>query len=621
MTSYQLMREQRLRNIACMLEHGTVHLSGSVHEKALQSLPAPMESDDVPAPPFRTYSHQVEDVVCMGAVETRGGLPSEEHTVLTNVGVLGEPAGFGKMVTMAIHLATAPMPTPESEFVQRFDAERSLPTRQTYIEGKHAMRVFAMDNLRTYVPPAFLPITVIVVSHTTAMEWGTICKRAGLRVQVVGTSASLGAAAVALDASPLAFDVLVVSKSFCVRLAPHLLVKRVGRLVLDDVRGLGGRVEVGACFVCFIDDSPTALLEDGSALPTLVRNAFDTGCIRGMVDPSPLFVFHSDSEVDASIGLEYPIHRVYHTGMGRVEDRPPLSSILSPDPASIPARMVVGHHVPVWAREHAAHLVEPARKDRLVQQLADDEGCLVCTELEGGSPCLLTCCTRLLCHTCLWKILHTTAICPLCRTTLTDKGGSVVLISNELESPVNVAHFYPADRDADKLDNLMGLLHRLKPGARVLLYVHCHETWIESAQHYLADLLTLHADFHMVDFMGNAVHVRQQVAMFQSLVSTGGPRVGSVITSHTNATGLNLDATTDIIFYSMPSFAQYDRVLSRALNARSPMIERNGERLKVHFVAEDLSRMPPIKLSHIGGSIGHGAGGVGYEAAVLGDSF
>jgi hypothetical protein len=559
MESFQDLRNRRAVNVASMLSLGTVRVHGSVHKSSLQE--DAMESDrDIP-PPYRLHVHQMEDVECMAAVEARESLPMRGGIILTHVGVLCEPPGSGKMVIMAAHIASAPMPDSDSAFVRGYDSVRGAPMERARICGGHAVQVVGHESVRTYVPPVYVPLTVVVTTHTSAVDWEECSQRMGSRVRLIASRAALRAFQKDFDSLPGSCDVVVVSRPFCKALAGHLAFKRVGRLVFDDAqRTCTSRVDISACFVWFITGSPSHLLENTRCLPFMLRDAFDSECIRWLDDPSPLFVFHSKDEVDASMGVEYPMNCVYHPGPLRLEDQPSLAATYCPSPPDIPAKLVVAHHVPVWSYADAPYLVQPTRKTRLLQELQGMEGCMVCTEPSEGSTCLLTCCTRLLCCNCLWKIVHTSATCPMCRTPLTKKGASIALISDSLKSPLNVAHFYSS---IGTLENLAFILGRMKAGTRLLLFAHCNELWIESMQLTLRQFICFQLRFRVVDFSGTAARVRSELAAFHS---EAGDKVATVVTNHTNLEGMDLSSATDIVFYSVPSQDSYESILSRCIN-------------------------------------------------------
>ena len=249
---------------------------------------------------------------------------------------------------------------------------------------------------------------------------------------------------------------------------------------------------------------------------------------------------------------------------------------------------------------------------------------MVCLEgFTAEGTCLLTCCTRLLCCTCMWKIMHTTGTCPTCRKQMSDRGAAVVMISDRLDVPLNVSHYFCPHFES-KSDALSFLLSRVGLGGRVLLWTGCEDHWDERTGWEIEQLVRLVMQLRVVSFTGSGVQQRSRLFEYQGVGDTAIPdqliRLSTVLNPHQTARGLNLDATTDLIFYSTPTQEEYEHCLSRVLNARTPALRRrNGQRLSVHMLTSNGALLPEIRTSQEGIGSGRGLDTEAYETSIVHD--
>jgi hypothetical protein len=216
---------------------------------------------------------------------------------------------------------------------------------------------------------------------------------------------------------PETCNVIVVSKSFVQGLANRLSFMRVFRLILDNAMDLRGTsFDIKSCFLWLIERAITSMISWGHLVPFCVRKALATLCLPSVKDPTPLFVMHSREEVDHSLGLEYPVHHVYHSSVPYFWD---VTAIPTRKPKDLAKQLVARHSMPVLGHEAVASMVNPAVRNRVEADLGSKEGCMIYLEAFGDhGQCLLTCWTRMLCCSCLWTILHTTRVCPTCRSSV-----------------------------------------------------------------------------------------------------------------------------------------------------------------------------------------------------------
>lgn len=582
-------------------------MAGSVHEKALCNAAVVSSVGNL-----RLFPHQAEDVVCMAAVEKMG----RWGDMLTSVGILGEPAGSGKTITMVAHLATAPLPNPSDPFVAAYDEIKvGNSGRRKRINCDHGIWVGGTDE--QYVPPMYFPLSVVVSSPAALFAWAEALELGGQRVFKISSSAELREFDRQRDSLFGACDVIIVSKSFVQGLAYRLRFMRVSRLILDDALELRRpNFDIKSCFLWLIEHDITPMVTWGQSVPSCVRSVLGPLCLPGVEDPTPIFVMHSKEEVDVSLGLEYPMHHLYHLPIPQGWD---VCCIPKPKPAQIATQLVVRHQMPVWERGSVAELVDTGVRDRVEADMASEE-CMVCLDEFGEhGVCLLTCCTRLLCYTCVWKIIHTTGVCPTCRSSIGDRGGAVVMISDRLDAPpLNVSHYFCQQLHRREL--LLFVLARIGVGGRVLIYADCMDFYEDD----LEDLVQMHTDVRVVQFSGSGAQQRLRLGEYQGIGATAIPnqlsRIAMVLSPHQMARGLNLDATTDVIFYSTPSQKQYEHVLSRALNARTSTVSRRGgRRLAIHMLAENEALFPEIKTAYEGIGAGRGSETKIYESGIAQD--
>ncbi|GAQ90400.1 hypothetical protein KFL_006340180 [Klebsormidium nitens] len=559
------------RKAQAIIRLGSVHTPGSAHEKALSEAARP-EGAATRLGGLQLYPHQAEDVICMAAVERMGPWRPFTAEMLTN------------------------------------------------ICGSNTVR---LEEPEEYVPPVFFPLTVVVASAANVYSWTeALVTHGGQRVIKVASRAELNSFDVKRDNLPGSCDVVVISRTFVRQLATRLRFMRVSRLILDDALDMGGgRFDIRCCFLWLIDHRVSDFLSHFSSLPSCVRSALAGLSLPSIEDPSPIIISHSQQEVDVSLGLEHPLHSFYHISRAyscEVAHLPPLSA------ADCAEQLVVRHHIPIWKKEVAADMVEPGVRERLEAQLESDEGCMVCLEAyTGGGTCLLTCCTRLLCCTCVWKIVHTSGTCPNCRGAMEHKGAAVVMISDCLDNPLNVTHYFCSQMER-KFEALSFLLSRIGLGGRVLIWTGCADHWDELTGMDFQDLFEYELNMQLVTFSGSGVQQRSRLIEYQGIGDTAIPdqliRLSTVLDPHQTARGLNLDATTDLIFYSSPTQEQYDYVMSRVVNARTPGIRRrSGRRLKVHMMAENKAYLPAIRTSQEGIGSGRGVDPGAYELAIAQD--
>jgi hypothetical protein len=617
MASASSLTCQRDRSATVMQSLGSVHIPGSVHEKALNEV-AVAKDVVLNIGNLRLFPHQAEDVVCMAALEKM----ERWGDLMTNVGILAEPPGSGKMITMVAHVARAPLPDPTNPFVSTYDeikmANSGFGKR---IDGQHSIWVGGVEE--QYVPAAYFPLSVVVATPATSHAWAEAMEvHGGLRVFRISTHAELREFDQQRDSLPGTCDVIVVSKSFVQGLANRLSFMRVSRLILDDAMDLRGTsFDIKSCFLWLIEPDITPMISWGHSVPSCVRKALANLCLPSAKDPTPLFVMHSREEVDHSLGLEYPVHHVYHLSVPFFWD---VTTIPTPKPEDLAKQLVARHSMPVWGREAAASMVNPAVRDRVEADLRSEEGCMICLEAFGDhGQCLLTCCTRMLCCSCVWKILHTTRVCPTCRSSIGNRDASMVMISDRLDAPpLNVSHFFCPQ--FQRREVLLFILSRIGVGGRVLIYTDCIDHVDDETGLEMAELLQFQLNLRIVRFTGSGVQQRRKLVDYQGIGATAIPnqlgRIGSVLNPHEMARGVNLDATTDIIFYSPPNEKQYEHVLSRVVNARTTTaIRRGGRRLAVHILAENEALLPKFKAAYEGVGAGRGLDTKLYETSIAQD--
>jgi hypothetical protein len=567
------------------------------------------------------FDHQREDVICMGAVERMKAWKPFQTEMVTNVGILAEPPGSGKMVTMAAHLLTHPPPDPKSPFVSAYDNHKSAPGPGCLVRGTHTIEFVPTQ---TYVAPIYMPIAMVVAHHLNVATWATTLAQAGhQRVTTVSSRVELrefDRIRDSLNDVPhRPYDVVVVSTSFFGAVASRLRFTRVSRLIIDDVLSCTTHPKVACCFAWFIDDQPARLLDNNYQLPAILKEALGPLYLDAINDPSPIFVFHSKAEVHRSLQLEYPMHMIYH--ISDIYEAPSVSDLPVPKSPLLEEKLVVAHQVPVWTWESAPSMVRPAVKDRLESEIASDDGCMVCTEnyeRASGACCLLVCCTRLLCCTCTWKIINTSGTCPTCRGPISVKEASVVMISNRQDVPINVSHSY-LPHITDKMVTLIMILSRVGLGDRVIIFSNCGDNWVPNTESTVQEYLEHQMSLLILRLTGRALQMKPKLAQYQG-ASPVSERAAVFITPHQSARGLNLDATTHIVFYSTPSLNDYEQVMSRVLNASTRTVARkNGRRLKVHMLSQSGSLLPSIYTSQEGVGLGRGVDGEAYELKIASD--
>lgn len=567
------------------------------------------------------FDHQREDVICMGAVERMKAWKPFETEMVTNVGILAEPPGSGKMVIMAAHLLNHPPPDPKTPFVKAYDNHKSAPGTGSRVRGAHAIELVPTQ---TYVAPTYMPIAVVVAHHLHVATWATTLAEAG-RQRVITVSSRVELRTFDRirdslnDVPHRPYDVVVVSTSFVGAVASRLRFTRVSRLIVDDVLSCTPHAKVACCFAWFIEDQPANLLDRNYQLPAILKEALGPLYLDAINDPSPIFVFHSKAEVHRSLQLEYPMHFIYH--ISDDYDAPSVSNLPVPKSPLLEEKLVVAHQVPVWTWESAPLMVRPTVKDRLESELASDDGCMVCTESYErgtGACCLLVCCTRLLCCTCTWKIINTSGTCPTCRGGIADKEASVVMISNRQDVPVNVSHFY-IPHVTDKMVALVMILSRVGLGDRVVIFSNCSDHWIPGTDTTVQQYLEYQMSMLILRLTGRALQMKPKLALYQGAAPLS-ERAAVLLTPHQSARGLNLDATTHVVFYSTPSLNCYEQVMSRVLNASTRTVARkNGRRLKVHMLSPSGSLLPSIYTSQEGVGLGRGLDGESYELRIASD--
>lgn len=110
-----------------------------------------------------------------------------------------------------------------------------------------------------------------------------------------------------------------------------------------------------------------------------------------------------------------------------------------------------------------------------------------------------------------------------------------------------------------------------------------------------------------------------KLALYQG-ASPASERAAVLLSPHHGARGLNLDATTHVIFYSTPTSSDYEHVMSRVLNASTRTVARkNGRRLKVHMLSPKGAVLPSIYTSQEGVGLGRGVDGEAYELKIASD--
>jgi hypothetical protein len=603
-----------------MLHRGSVHMPASIHEAAL--LHAVQQRKTVRVSGYlQLFEHQKEDVICMGAVEKMKAWKPLQTKMVTNVGILCEPPGSGKMFTMAAHLLNHPPPDPKSPFVKAYDKHKSAPGPGTTVRGPHTIELI---QTQTYVAPIYLPIAIVVAHHLHVATWATTLAEVGhQRVVAVSSQVELRDFDKIRDSlndvPERAYDVVVVSTSFFGAVASRLRFMRVSRLIIDDVLSCAPHAKVACCFAWFIEDQPAKLLDQNYQLPTILKESLGPLYLDAINDPSPIFVFHSKAEVHRSLQIEYPQHMVYH--ISDEYGAPSVSNLPVPKSPLLEDKLVVAHQIPVWTWESAPSMVRPAVKDRLESELASDDGCMVCTESyerARGACCLLVCCTRLLCCTCTWKIINTSGTCPTCRVCISDKEASVVMISNRQDVPINVSHLY-IPHITDKMVALVLILSRIGLGDRVVIFSDCADNWIPGTETTVQQYLEHQMSLSILRLTGRALQMKPKLSLYQG-ASPVSNRAAVLVTPHQSARGLNLDATTHVIFYSTPSLKDYEHVMSRVLNASTRTVaRRNGRRLKVHMLLQNCSLLPSIYTSQEGVGLGRGGDGEAYDLRIASD--
>jgi hypothetical protein len=572
------------------------------------------------------FQHQKEAVICMGAVEKMEPWKPFTTETITNLGFLAEPPGSGKTVTMAAHLLNNEAPNPQSPFTRAYDEHNSAPGQTTKLYGKHNIELV---QAQTYVTPTYLPISVVVVSHLSVTSWANTLSEVGRQRVVSITSRAEMREFDSIrdglrDMPERSYDAVVVSMSFFAALATRLRYTRVSRLIIDNVLSCAVNIKIACCFLWFIDDHPARII-DNRYHPPILKDALRPLYLEGIDDPSPIFVFHSRQEVNESMQVEYPLHAIYHIPLPHwfqgFENPPPVSNIIVPKSPILKEKLVANHHVPVWTWDSAPSMVLPTVRERLEAELSSADGCMICTEpyqRGTGACCLLRCCTRLLCCTCTWKIVHTTGTCPICRGGISNKDAAIVMINNRLDVPINITHFYISTLE-DKMSALIVILSRIGLGDRVIIFTSGADEYVDGTHFDVGFYLEHQIALDIMPLTGRAQQLKPRLKRYQCGSPTS-QRVAVVLKSHQTARGLNLDGTTHVIFYSNPTQSEYEHVLSRVINAGNTKVARKGgRRLKVHMLSKNDSRMPDLYTSYEGIGIGRGRDGESYELGIAGD--
>lgn len=184
--------------------------------------------------------------------------------------------------------------------------------------------------------------------------------------------------------------------------------------------------------------------------------------------------------------------------------------------------------------------------------------CPICIDnLEEPIACL-SCCKNLFCMKCITKSFQRKEECPLCRSTITN-------------SSFNIIHDKKIEKNFSKPTKSNALLKIIKQADRKILIFSSFDNTFNQLENLL---LSNKIDFSKLN--GNYNHINHRLNMYKN-----GSLNVLLLNSNNFGTGLNLEQTTDIIFYHKMKKDIEQQVIGRAQRFGRPGI------LNVHFLCYD----------------------------------
>ena len=525
------------------------------------------------------YNHQLTAVHKMEEREINKytyanlGIVGTQYRIDSNVGILGDITGYGKSLSIVALILRDKMPWNDTgPFIH--DINKDF--------GK-------FFGVRKQVKYDKINTTLIVASQSLLCQWAAEFNHSPLKILVVSRKA------MAEKMNPRAYDVIICSHTMYNNVVRRFTKFAWKRFIFDEPGSIRipKMTKIKAGFIWLLTATPSQIIERCAARKDHFFDVLFKWCHWSRVDEvtigiiKSLIVKNEEEFTKSSFRMpptqhkHYKCHQPFYRAMygyvsshilecinagnvsaamnalGCVQTDNIVTYLITKKEAelkSLEERLV-------WIRESDNSLL--AREMEIENKIAKLTGqiqeipakfaecftdfCSICME-DLADPLMIPSCQHIFCSKCILRWLNKNKLCPLCRTPVIKLSG---LIYIGLKDTVMKSE-KQADRIKTKQETVVDIIEKNPEGKFIIFSNHC-STWGN-----IISTLEKHGITYC-EIKGQMV-VREK---YKKEFTEGNIRV-LFLTSRHNGSGMNLQETTDIIFYHKLSEDMETQTIGRA---------------------------------------------------------
>lgn len=497
------------------------------------------------------YQHQLNSIACMQKLEETKKIKVESWVVETRMGILADPVGSGKTLSIAGVIAE-----------NKMDWDISTPfTLSRYTASSDKRNIISYYKVETYEK---IDSTLIIVSPSTISHWIDELNRMELKVLCITAKKDIDMTS---DLSS-DIDVVLISSSIYNNISSRSEIEHKAwkRVVFDEPHGKPPiLLPITAGFYWIV-----------SATPSEVYNGVRSGFIHDIFDTFPpevvskITVKNRPEVIRCSFELPTVIKKYYecyqpifNTVKGLVSED--VAQMISAGNISGAVQALGGEctdNIALLVRnikkKELDNIKSPEDEKRILEQMKEldekftdvlSDVCMICYE-PIENPVMETSCQNIFCSVCILKWMEQgTPSCPICRTNIKEFKSLVFISSPDSPWTLNNNKKNIRERLPTKQEQLIKIIKENENGKFIV-----YSTWDESFCSIRNVLEENNISF--TEIKGSISTRIKSIESFRM----GKTKVIFLNSTHSGA-GINLQEATDIIMYhSMP-----DNIITHAI--------------------------------------------------------
>jgi hypothetical protein len=556
--------ESRLQQIMAFLDQGTVSRQFEPPPENIENIQLIPQPENLRK---NLFPHQLSLVFKMEKLEhdrciTVGGYKKE-----TSMGINSEMTGYGKTMSMIALLVRNKM---------EWNLDTDFIFENVNCEAGGRIKIKHISTFKK------LPTNLILISQSILNQWQQELCFSDLKVGLVKTT-KVAENIVAQD-----YDVLLVIPTMYNKLVSRYRQCAWKRFIFDEPGHIkvAGMVKLMAGFIWFVTATPNSILIQHRTCRTsfmnelIKSNIWDiTYQFSGMIINNPPEFAKQSFQMPPTTNLYYDCYQPIYNTIKNFASSAILEMISGGNIAGA-IEMLGGKStdniVELLKRKKTEELEEinakiniyrirndterkkewEDRRERVNNQILEldkkfsetlENNCTICFE-NLKSPILEPKCQNIFCGECLLTWLSSKNSCPLCRQTINSQ--DLVYIKSNTETIITEK---PVTKKLTKLDTIIDIISKNKDG-KFIIFSAYDQSW---------DLITnvlLENNITFTEIRGKTESRDKNIQLFKE-----GKTQVMFLNTQNNASGVNLQESTDIILYHEMSENTMQQVVGRAL--------------------------------------------------------